>query len=97
MPADNPLLLEGIIKKHAVRGFSGAYYLPGNNESRRGRQMVTPVFVYSYPNDRICRLWAEPHHALASKRAFSFFAAVTDESVSSVRPHSFSSRSMIRS
>ena len=40
---------------------------------------------------------AEPNYTFASRRIFSFFAAVTDESVSSVRPHSFSSRSMILS
>lgn len=40
---------------------------------------------------------AGSHHARASRRAFCFFADVTAESVSSLRPHSFSCRSMIRS
>ncbi len=35
-------------------------------------------------------------HALASRRALSRLASVTEESVSSLRPHSFSSRSTIR-
>ena len=36
-------------------------------------------------------------HALARRRALSFFAAATEESVSSVKPHSCSSRSSRRS
>ena len=47
------------------------------------------------PADFCCA--SEPDHNIARMRAFSFFASVTDEALSSVSPHSCSRRSMILS